>query len=102
MATAMENTNERVEGKLDRALLFVQRVKDLSTLQQILNVLELMPSDGLDGTDRRSLVRNLINYLNDPEMIRQIPDVEIKLDLINNLDIYIVVPTAIIPTKMVS
>ena len=85
MATAMEDTNERVEGKLDRALLFNQRVKDLSTLQQILNVLELMPGDGLDGTDRRSLVRNLINYLNDPEMIKQIPDIEIKLDMINSL-----------------
>ena len=51
MAAAVEYTNERVEGKLDRALIFVQRVKDLSTLQQILNVLELTPGDSLDGTD---------------------------------------------------
>ncbi len=86
MATAADgNTNrENVEVKLDRAMLFVQGCKDLQTLQQIFNLLEISPGVGMDGNNRRDVVRALVGYLNDPAVIF-IENIELNLDMINNL-----------------
>ena len=85
MATAAETERENIEVKLDRALLFVQGCKDLPTIHQIMNVLEITTSSGLDKNDRRAVVRALIGYLNDQTLFTVVDDLEIKLDMINNL-----------------
>ncbi len=76
---------EKIQTKLDRALLFVQGVKDLPTIKQVMNVMEILPGVGLDENDRRALTRALIGYLNDPNVISTEENIEMKLDMINNL-----------------
>ena len=60
-----EENVERVEGKLDRTLLYINGIKELPFLIQIMTILELEPGLNLDITNRRSVNRALLRFLND-------------------------------------
>ena len=53
------------EVKLDRALAFLQGVKDIPTLLRIMETLGITPDQSLDITNRRTICRALTYYLND-------------------------------------
>ena len=77
--------NNNVEAKLDRAMIFVQRVRDLPTLIQIMNVMAISPTEDLEINDSRSVKRLIVRYLNDPVNISNGEDIELRLDLVNNI-----------------
>ncbi len=74
------------ETKLDQVVAYLQGVKDLPTLKNILTALNLKPPATLDMTDRRAVVRALTNYLND-EGYAQNPRMDQKLDRVIQIQI---------------
>ena len=82
---AMAGNKTDVEAKLDRAMIFVQRVRDLPTLIQIMNVMAISPSEEVDINDSRSVKRLLVRHLNDPMNVSSEEDIELRLDLVNNI-----------------
>ena len=73
------------EEKLDKALAYLQGVKDIPTLMQIMNILGLEPGGMLDVTDRRKIVRAMTRYLNDENTPLTCDNFDAKLDHINNI-----------------
>ena len=81
-----ENVNiERREVKLDRTLLYINGIKELPFLIQIMTVLEIQPGPNLDITNRRSVNRALLRFLNDPDVLNLEINFEQKLDEILNV-----------------
>ena len=73
------------DQKLDRVLAYLQGVKDVPTVRAAMNIFQILPSDGLDATDRRCLVRAFTTYLCDDKIINEDAEFEQKLDRMNDL-----------------
>ncbi len=69
------------EVKLDRAIAFLQGVKDIPTVMRIMDALKIRPTGGLDVTNRRALTRALTNYLNDESRLAD-PEIDQQCDQI--------------------